>query len=66
MLWFSPLFAFQEYIIAEKENKMLELDTLFMLVKVVLYEYVPKKWAKPYLQVFLRKPLNFRTKIERL
>ena len=38
-LWCSPLFAFQEYIIAEKEIKMLEPKTLFMLVNAVLYEY---------------------------
>ena len=25
-LWCSPLFAFEEYIIAEKEIKMLELE----------------------------------------
>ena len=29
------MFAFQEYIIAEKEIKMLELETLFMLVNAV-------------------------------
>ena len=34
----SPLFAFQKYIIAEKENiKMQKLETLFMLVNAVLY-----------------------------
>ena len=32
MLWCSPLFAFQDYIIAVKEIKMLELKTLFVLV----------------------------------
>ena len=37
----SPLFAFQERIqyIAVKEIKMLELETLLMLVNTVLYEY---------------------------
>ena len=29
----------QEYIIAEKEIKMLELETLFTMVNTVLYEY---------------------------
>ena len=46
------LFDFQEYIIAETEIKMLVLETLFMLVNTVLYEYDTKcfkKWAKPFL-----------------
>ena len=34
--------AFQEYFIAEKEKKMLELETLFMLVNCVSYEYGPR------------------------
>ena len=42
MLWRSSLFAFQKYIVAEKEFKMLELETLFMLVNAVLYEYGPR------------------------
>ena len=37
------MFAVQEYIIAEKEIKMLEVETLFMLVNAVLYEYGSKK-----------------------
>ena len=59
---------------AEKEIKTPELETLFMLVNAVLYEYGPRfcftsrvwhqKSAKPHLKVFLRKSLNFRTKIE--
>ena len=32
------MFAVQEYVIAEKEIKMLELETLFMLVNAVLCE----------------------------
>ena len=32
------MFAVQEYIIAEKEIKMLEVETLFMLVNAVLYK----------------------------
>ena len=43
---------------------MLELETLFMLENAVLYEYCPPKWAKSHLDVFLRKALNFWTKIE--
>ena len=34
--------AFQEHIIVVKEFKMLELETLFLLVKTVLYEYGPR------------------------
>ena len=36
-LWYSPLFAFQEYIIADKEIKMLELEDLFMLMNILCY-----------------------------
>ena len=48
-----------------------------MLMNAILYQYgprlclfeydpsiAPEKWAKPYLKVVLRKPLNFRTKEE--
>ena len=51
---------------------MLGLETLFVLVNADLYkygsrfclhEYCPKKWAKPYLKVFLRKSLKFSTKV---
>ena len=44
-----------------------------MLMNAVLYEYGPrlclyqydnKKWAKSHLNVFLRKPSKFRTKVE--
>ena len=61
------LFALQDHIVAEKKIKMLELETLFMLVNAALheygprfrlFEYGPKKWAKPHLKVF------FKTKIE--
>ena len=50
---------------------MVELEEFFMLVNAVLYEYGPririyeydpKKWAKPHLKVFLKKSLNFRLK----
>ena len=37
------MFAVQKYIILEKEIKMLEVETLFMLVNAVLYEYGPPK-----------------------
>ena len=50
MFWCSPLFAFQEHVVAEKEIKWLELDTLFMLMNAVLCEYGPKKRAKPHLE----------------
>ena len=33
---------FQKYVVAEKEIKMLKLETLFMLVNAVLYEYDPR------------------------
>ena len=36
------MFAFQKYIIAAKEIKMLKLKTLFMLVNAVLQEYGPR------------------------
>ena len=36
------MFAFQEYVTAEKEIKMLELETMFMLGNAVLYEYGPR------------------------
>ena len=49
------MFTVQEYIIAAKEMKMLEVETLFMLVNDVLYEYGSKKSAKSNLKVFLRK-----------
>ena len=55
-----------------KETKMLKLETLFMLVNAVLYEYGPRfcvydytyclqKWVelKPHLKVFLRKSFKF-------
>ena len=58
------MIAVQEFITAAKEIKMLEQEILFVLVNAVLYEYGPKKLAKPNLKVFLRKSLNFRTKIE--
>ena len=54
------MFAVQEYIIAEKKIKMVEVKTLFMLVNAVVYEYGLKKWAKPNLKVFLRKSYNFK------
>ena len=38
-LWCSPLFAFQEYVIAKKETKKLELETLLMLMNAVLCDY---------------------------
>ena len=41
------MFAVQEYIIAAKEIKMLEVYTLFMLVNAVLYDYGPKNWQSP-------------------
>ena len=56
-----------------KKIKMLELETFFVLVNAVLYkhptrfclyEYSPKKLAILRLKVFLRKSLNFRTKLE--
>ena len=34
--------CFSEYVIAEKEIKLLELETLFMLLNAVLYEYGPR------------------------
>ena len=37
-LWYSPLLAFQEYIITGKEITKLELKTLFKLVNAVLYD----------------------------
>ena len=54
---------------------MLELETLFMLMNAVLYEYGPRfcvyeycmtleNGQKHHLLAFLRKPSNFRTKIE--
>ena len=55
------MFAFQAYIIAKQKIKMLEPETLLMLMNVVLYEYGPrlclykydsKKWAKPHIKVF--------------
>ena len=58
------MFAVQEYIIAEKEIKMLELENLFMLVNAVLYGYGPSKWEKLNLKVFLKKSWSFRNKIE--
>ena len=60
----DPLFAFQEYTIAEKEIKMLELETLLMLVNgvervwpqilfiQVWSEYGPKKWQSPFKSIF--------------
>ena len=54
-------------ILSQKKKlkiKILEQETLFMLVNAVSYECGPKKWAKPNLKVFLRKSLNFTTKIE--
>ena len=59
-------------IIAKKEIKMLELETLFMLVndnlyeyglRFCLYEHGPPKWVKPHVKLFLRKSLNFKIKI---
>ena len=50
MLRCSPLFAFQEHIIAVKEFKMLKLETLLMLMNSVSYEYRPrclKSWQRP-------------------
>ena len=61
------------YIIPEKEIKMPELETLFVLMNAVLheygprfclYEYGPQKWAIPHSKEFLRKSLNFRPKVE--
>ena len=43
---------------------MLELETLITLVNAFLCEYATSKLSKPYLKVFLRKSLNFRTKVE--
>ena len=39
-LWSSPLFAFQEYIIAEKEIKILEQDKFFVYVGECCFEQV--------------------------
>ena len=61
------MFAFQEHIIAEKEIKRVELETLFMLVNYCVIRAWPQileKWVKHYLKMFLRKCINFRTKIE--
>ena len=62
------LFAVQKYVIAEKEIKMLELETLFMLVNILSYKTSmasgKKKWAKLYLKIFLKKSLNIKSKIE--
>ena len=47
--------AFQKYIIALKEIKMLKLETLLMLVNNVLrvWPHKFKKWTKPDLEIFL-------------
>ena len=37
------LLAFQEYIIAVKEIKMLKLETLLTLVNIALFEYGPRR-----------------------
>ena len=37
LVWFSRIYS----ILAEKQIKMPELETLFMLVNAVLYEYWP-------------------------
>ena len=34
--------CFSEYVIAKKEIKLLELETLFMLLNAVLYKYGPR------------------------
>ena len=36
------MFAFEEYIIAEKDIKMLQSETLFILVNATLYEHGPR------------------------
>ena len=46
------MFNIQEYIIAEKEIKMLKVEILSMLVNAVLCKYGPKKWAKPDKSIF--------------
>ena len=43
------------YIFVEKEIKMLELETLFMLVNAVLYEFVPKKLGKTLFKHFFEE-----------
>ena len=62
-LWWSPLFAFQEYTIAEKEIKMLQLKALFMLVNnySVLYKYGPRflKNGKALLKNIFWKVIKF-------
>ena len=40
------------YTIAEKEIKMLEMETLFMLVNAVLYKYVTRFSLYEYLKYF--------------
>ena len=45
----------------------LEQESLFMLVNTISYTsmvQIFKNWAKPDLKIFLRKSLNFKTKIE--
>ena len=47
--------------------KMLELETLFMLVKIMYYRiigvWIFEKWPMPYLKMCLRNSLTFRSKI---
>ena len=40
------------YIIADREIKMLEVESLFMLVKAVLYEHGPQNWQRPIFYYF--------------
>ena len=62
MLRCSPLFSFQEYIAAKKEIKMLELETLLMLVNILCYTSMApdfQKMGKVILKIILEKIFKF-------
>ena len=63
MLSCSPLFVFEKSIIAVKEIKMLELETLFMppINIVYLYEHGPdvKKMGKDLFKNIFEKKIKF-------
>ena len=66
VMMLSSYLVFKYTLSQRKKLKCLEQETLFVVVNAVLYEYGHKKWAKPNLEVFLRKSSNFklRTKIK--